>query len=106
MKYKWSTGALVFLFILSVFFNGLDLTHHTHNSWLYNQMIRNWDYYSTDPYLGEQITYAYGVPAYIVGGLLWFISATEHMLRAPVARAEKIWTMLSLKASPMGSFLK
>jgi len=36
-------------------------------------MIESWDFLTENPYFGSQITYAYGVPAYALSGLLWFI---------------------------------
>ncbi len=40
-------------------------------------MIKEWDYYSQDPFLGGQITYAYGVVVYSLGGLLWFLTGVQ-----------------------------
>ncbi|MBN1924150.1 MAG: hypothetical protein JW791_05355 [Nanoarchaeota archaeon] len=71
MKFRIS---FIFLLIVvgSIFFTGLDFTHHAHNGWLYYQMIKEGRYMSQDPYFGSQITYAYGIPAYALAGLLWF----------------------------------
>jgi hypothetical protein len=38
---------------------------------MYYQMIKEGDFLFRDPYFGSQITYAYGVPAYALSGLLW-----------------------------------
>ncbi|VVB75535.1 Uncharacterised protein [Candidatus Tiddalikarchaeum anstoanum] len=72
MKFRFSYIVLIIM-LLSLFVNGMDLTHHLHNSWLYNQMIEKLDFLGTDPYFQSQITYAYGVPAYLLSGLLWSI---------------------------------
>lgn len=55
---------------------GSDLTHHLHNSWIYNKMIIEQRFIPYDPYLlsGEQITFAYGLIAYPISGLFWFIA--------------------------------
>lgn len=63
------------LLILLQFYNGLDLTHHVHNTWIFNQMIVNQEFTIYDPYLlnGEQITFLYGSIIYTIGGVLWFL---------------------------------
>ncbi len=72
MKFRISYLFLA-ITLFSLVMTGFDFTHHAHNSWLYYQMIKNWDFTGVDPYFTSQITYAYGVIAYFFSGLLWFI---------------------------------
>ncbi|VVB74245.1 Uncharacterised protein [Candidatus Tiddalikarchaeum anstoanum] len=63
------------ILLASQFIFGTDLTHHLHNAWIYNTMIKECRFIPYDPYLlnGEQITFAYGLVAYPVAGLVWFL---------------------------------
>lgn len=74
MKFEFKLSQAVLLLILSsLLITGLDLTHHSHNAWFYHDMIKAGNFTSTSPYFTSQITYAYGVPAYFIAGLLWFV---------------------------------
>ncbi len=63
------------LVLISHLVFGLDLTHHSHNAWLYNSMILEGRFLLQDPYLlnGQQLTFVYGIIVYPIAGLLWFI---------------------------------
>ncbi len=73
MKFRYSLIALAIV-LSTLVINGLDLTHHMHNAWIYNMMIREGRIILYDPFFRDQITYAYGIVAYTVAGLLWFIA--------------------------------
>ena len=54
---------------------GIDLTHHLETSRVYHEMIAQGAVLTRNPYLlaGQQTTFTYGIPFYIVSGLLWFL---------------------------------
>ncbi len=72
MRFRYSLIALAIV-LSTLIINGLDLTHHMHNAWIYNTMIKEGRIILYDPFFKDQITYAYGIVAYIVAGLFWFV---------------------------------
>ncbi|PIU88774.1 hypothetical protein COX58_03400 [archaeon CG_4_10_14_0_2_um_filter_Archaea_38_6] len=76
MKFAEYFNYLCLILLLLFQFNtGLDLTHHVHNAWLFHEMILNHEFLAHDPYLleGEQLTFTYGIIAYPVAGISWFL---------------------------------
>ncbi|MBN1923447.1 MAG: hypothetical protein JW791_01655 [Nanoarchaeota archaeon] len=65
----------LFIVLLSQFNFGADLTHHAHNTWIYNKMISEQRLILLDPYLlkGQQLTFFYGIITYPLSGLLYLL---------------------------------
>ncbi len=66
---------VLILVLVSQAIPGIDLTHHLETSRVYHEMIAQGTVLLRNPYLlaGQQATFTYGIPFYIVSGLLWFL---------------------------------
>jgi len=73
-KLRVPTFALI-LVLVSQLLPGIDLTHHLETSRVYHEMIASGRALLKNPYLlaGQQSTLTYGIPFYIVAGMLWFL---------------------------------
>jgi hypothetical protein len=68
-----SPVSVLILVLVSQLFPGVDLTHHLETSRLYHEMITQGTVLFKNPYLmaGQQPTFTYGIPFYIIAGVLW-----------------------------------
>ncbi len=68
-----SLVSVLILVLVSQLFPGVDLTHHLETSRLYHEMIIQGTVLFKNPYLmaGQQPTFTYGIPFYIIAGVLW-----------------------------------
>jgi len=68
-----SPVSVLILVLVSQLFPGVDLTHHLETSRLYHEMIIQGTVLFKNPYLmaGQQPTFTYGIPFYIIAGVLW-----------------------------------
>jgi len=66
---------ILIILIISQFFPGIDLTHHLATTRLYHEMLTEGRFLLKNPNLlaGQQSTITYGIPFYILGGLVWSI---------------------------------